>query len=364
MTNLVPESIRPEFMYIAKSFTPDQQDEIIQTCPSNARQAMKDLRRENKGFFISTIPLDSFLDPSLSDSERDTLKNKFSIKVDPHRMVVSCGDENTMLYLDDHENGKINLLVANLSSSMISVLYDELRQSSMFFRKLFEFAVIPQKDPGVISRAEIVQERDRKERERLALIQPEQTGICRSIPVHELDINATTVVGQQGYAYGHPRIVTGRILQTYGLADCVALVGYNSDNKMGFLAHISVSETVPDAFALIRQRLGESVNLVVYGGRGNKADNNQFDGGVSRRVLATIKDQLKIYKTFTVVGQDTLGNKSRSIALDTESGEIFIPKQIKAVDYAKDTIITLRSLSNALENDGPQPPVLNQINAE
>lgn len=129
----------------------------------------------------------------------------------------------------------------------------------------------------------------------------------------------------------------------------MALIAYSSEKKLGFLSHLDRQQSVNEAFGLISANLGDDSVLVIYGGNGEAGKVTHVSG--SRQILSEIFKRIGDYK---VVGKELLGNQSRAIAIDTENGQVFIPRTIMVADDSLNTDIRYRSLTDdpRLSNDG------------
>lgn len=115
------------------------------------------------------------------------------------------------------------------------------------------------------------------------------------------------------------------VLATFGLAPCVALVGYEPSAKVGFLTHYSASTEVAGSFpellaTLYRARLSHEaptrfeVRLV----GGWKGDSDRLISELETRVMFGTSFNMQIAERDTGYVEN-----GRSIALDTRSGELF-----------------------------------------
>ncbi len=343
-----------EVMYTFRSFSPQQADLINQNLPDAIRNAHIKMK-EGRGLVIpNQLLLSALLEGNLPVEERQRLEKEYQVSVSASHLSITPlqGDLlGSVSFNIDWQTGQIKSLVSALAPSVISRLYQSLRQKSPFINEVFQIAKIPELTDMVTKQAEEAIENNKKELARLSLIQPETTGVCVSIDTEALDPAVTTVVGQKGYAFGHPLIPQARILQTYGLADCVAVIAYDQKKKAGFLAHLDRSGSAREAFNLIRSVLGDDARLIIYGGLGQAGEVTHTGG--SRVTLEAIYNQARGLK---IIGKETLGNVNRTIALDTQTGRIFIPEKIKTEDDRKKQMIDIRvTLDNTdrLTNDGP-----------
>lgn len=341
-----------EVMYTNCNFTPQQAVKLGPYIPDLVRTTHTDIRAGVGRIAFKEITLTVLLEEDLDLAERQSLETKYRARVSATRLIIELMHTDLAFPIAinfDDQSGNVTRLVGNMAPSVISQQFQILRERSPFIRRVFEEAKIPELTDEQAERAAKAVEQNKKELVRLNLIQPETTGICESLETAALDSAMTIVVGQKGYAYGHPLLPHARILETYGLADCVAVVAYDEEKSAGFLAHLDRVGSVREALNLIRSRLGDKAKLVIYGGQG-QAGNVTHAGG-SREILAAIEDQLR---GLEVIGKDTLGSSSRAIALDTLTGNIFIPEQIVLEDDRRRKQISVRPLEliDQLHNDG------------
>lgn len=349
MREINNNSSNPGEMFFVEKFSDEKQGEIDTLLPPEIKNLLSSKEKQN--LQNSPNPISFFLDNNLEIEGINEINNKYRFSLSFDRINIEVIDNNLGLiwFPIDYETKKIKMMVSNLSQSVISVLYDELRNSSSFFRTIFEMTQIPFCDENTRRQADLDILNKKQIESKLIKIKPEKSGVCSKIEIKELDEENTTVVGQKGYAIGHPSIPGSKILQTYGLADCVALIGYSPLTKKGFLSHIDRADSVAEALKLIRWNLGNEANLIIYGGAGE-----DYGSGGSRTILDAVYSCLG-EGDLKIIGQETLGRESRSIALDTENGQIFIPKKIKIEDDVQKKIIEFRVLydqRSTLTNDG------------
>ena len=106
-------------------------------------------------------------------------------------------------------------------------------------------------------------------------------------------------------------------MQTFGIGPCVAVTIYDKQRKKGFLAHIdtlSKAQSLDSILSmLIKYRDFDTDNCEarIIGGK----------TGCSTETVKEIQKQLNT-KNFNIVEMDVLGNSSRSIQLDLNTGEV------------------------------------------
>lgn len=337
---------RQEVMYTFRDLKGEGLNEVNKLLPDTVKARINDRTSRS----LPAIPIDDFLIADIQPDILKQLQEQYEVVVRPIRLEIHQRNRKGAISMN-LRNGQIVSFVSGLGPSVVSVQFDNLRENSPFIEALFQRIDIPEKTEETISQAQRVIDVDIEERKRLSKIQPEKTGICEDLPREDIDESRTTVVGQKGYAFGHPNIHGSSILEIYGTGPCVGLFARNPKTGLCFTTHLDRSKSVIDAIQLIKREIGEEdAELVIYGGHGEAGESKGIDN--SRRILADIEEERGSMK---VIGKETLGNKDRSLALDTITGRYFIPIKPKIEDAHKAQLIGFRvtlDQSGALSNDG------------
>ncbi|MDD4353392.1 MAG: hypothetical protein PHN56_02950 [Candidatus Nanoarchaeia archaeon] len=144
------------------------------------------------------------------------------------------------------------------------------------------------------------------------------------MPIYQGSNNLVKLIYQreQGITYFNDN---KPVLATFGLGPCLAIAGYDSRLKIGFLAHYDFltneKESIEQLIFLIPKNSFFDVSLI----GGNDSSIEQY---------GVIKELLKNNEVlFNIIEEDVFGNISRSIVLDTRTGEKFAynPKLFKNI---------------------------------
>lgn len=125
-------------------------------------------------------------------------------------------------------------------------------------------------------------------------------------------------VGQGEFGISRFGAGASQYLQTVGLGPCVALVLYDKTNQAGAMAHNDIKEprrvleTLLDGLSQIGST-AEKLEARIIGGD----DHEGFSAGQIAKLRSALQE-----RNIPVLEQDILGSGSRSIALDTETGEV------------------------------------------
>jgi chemotaxis receptor (MCP) glutamine deamidase CheD len=121
------------------------------------------------------------------------------------------------------------------------------------------------------------------------------------------------------------------LIGTFGVGPCIAIIGYEPEHHIGFVAHID-SLTTPYEHNLIVSMLSDkyknmNLNFELY-----------IIGGDSDTVeqLKILYNKWKVFKhtpygteylfTFNVLGKNILGNNPKEVILDTKNGQLYLYK--------------------------------------
>ncbi len=152
----------------------------------------------------------------------------------------------------------------------------------------------------------------------LARAGPVVEGVATDLRSIAIDSRETINVGQRAYAYGSPEIRRSRYLITENLISCVAVLAYNSSNRVGFLTHLDTDFSLENPIAAMQKIMEIGANeILVYGG-----DRSTINVAFVEGFLMTEGSGIR------VVGRDLLRgpfDRSSRIGMDTATGAFFIP---------------------------------------
>lgn len=131
----------------------------------------------------------------------------------------------------------------------------------------------------------------------------------------------TIYVPQAAYAIGSAEIPSSRYLITSELSGCVAVLGYNRQERLAFLAHVEPSKYVDRV--LSKAKFWGAREITLYGGSRDWV-NKKLIGDLLRGTTAT--------DGFTLLHQDLPTkdgpyiSESRRVGIDSQTGEVFVPE--------------------------------------
>ncbi len=168
------------------------------------------------------------------------------------------------------------------------------------------------------------------------LIIPEISGVFTNVQYRSVDEEKTISIPQGFYSFGSPNVKGAVILATGGLGPCVAVVAYNSQTKIGMIAHIDEANKTKNVMDIIYKGLGSDVKIAIIGGIVNGQSSSfatsELGSYITEDVVNSSKDIIsEIIKHGTncnIVGKSILQSRIQSVALDTSIGEIFIPQNL------------------------------------
>lgn len=137
-------------------------------------------------------------------------------------------------------------------------------------------------------------------------------------PVYNNNMDDVVEVLQKEYAITNAEDEKP-VLAASGLYACTALVGYDKETKVGFLAHYDLGTDVGVSFDNLAGELGQgNYEVNIIGG----------ENGFSEELVQSIRAEVNENDNMIIVQEDVLGHghiypNDRSIALDTRTGEIF-----------------------------------------
>ena len=140
-------------------------------------------------------------------------------------------------------------------------------------------------------------------------------GLPPDLRVLRVDPAETIAVSQGGYTIGSPEVRGARYLVTEGLSTCMGIIGYNSDDRVGLLAHTGTPPETYDALTKVQYEIRG--RLTTVGGSDSNDDHIAMVEG-----YRLFGDGTRL----PIVGQNTLKDSApRAIGLDTQTGEVFKP---------------------------------------
>jgi len=142
------------------------------------------------------------------------------------------------------------------------------------------------------------------------------------------------------------------ILKTIGVATCIAVTLYDSQSKVGSMAHISAAtdiENLREAFQGILDSMRRAGYQEASEGEMEIRILGGWQGCTSDELLMRIKSCLSSLGLPNVVEQEYSDDESKCIALDTRTGELFdlvniIPMSITSTSEKEKQIERLREL--------------------
>lgn len=286
-------------------------------------------------FSISATALSTDQAMTLAKAElfQEGLPDNLSIQHYGHSLLIEyAGDITTRIAFSTDkavvtqytvsENPAI--LLTDVSSEVLSLYLDSLRDKSEFIRESLRILQVPQLDPEIRSRTLIQIAEYKKLQSDLGSINPEVTGVCSEIESKEVDPHQIINVGVQGYSFGRADDPNSRYLHTVGLGPCICLIAYDRFKREGVMFHISKPGECSDAVNILQERYSDSnLEVILYGGNGDVGDDSRYSGSSSALTLLNLSksfgDNMKI------IGTDILGHKEREIAIDLQTGSLFIP---------------------------------------
>src|SRR3989338_5309708 len=137
------------------------------------------------------------------------------------------------------------------------------------------------------------------------------------------DLVSIVSQGEQGITHsddGKP------VLATFGIGPCISIVGYDSTNKTGFLTHydpcVDLEASLSALFDSLPQDQKFEFDISIIGGNGSSVN-------TYRAIKSQLEAQTNPTRKLNVSEEDIFGNESRSVALDTRTGQKYVydPKQ-------------------------------------
>jgi hypothetical protein len=120
------------------------------------------------------------------------------------------------------------------------------------------------------------------------------------------------------------------VLATFGIGPCVSVVGYDSSKKTGFLTHydscVDLENSLASLFGLFPKDQEFNFDVSIIGGDGSSVS-------TYRAIKSQLESKSDTALRLNVSEEDIFGNESRSVALDTRTGQKFVydPKQFDDV---------------------------------
>lgn len=147
-------------------------------------------------------------------------------------------------------------------------------------------------------------------------------GVTANLKERQIPINDTILVGERRFSLGSPKIKGTRYLSTSGLLTCAAIMAYDAEQRLGFLAHAANHSEIADSFIKIDKYMPRTCDLIILGG-----------GQSEQGIVNAIEHNILSRPNIKLIGINTAKSTTlglwdwgfRDIALDTQSGEVFMP---------------------------------------
>lgn len=126
------------------------------------------------------------------------------------------------------------------------------------------------------------------------------------------------------------------VLATYGTGPCLAVVGYNPEDKIGFLAHLdSASSEISPALVYNLEKISKNkkqkYEFYIIGGQ-SKDQKKQVEEIIDSLTIRNLNEAVK----FELTEKDLYGGNeisSRSMALDTRTGIVYDYEPMEGIKY-------------------------------
>jgi len=120
------------------------------------------------------------------------------------------------------------------------------------------------------------------------------------------------------------------VLATFGIGPCISIVGYDSTKRAGFLTHydscVDLEASLASVFESLPRDQQFEFDISIIGGDGSSVN-------IYRAIKSKLETQSNPNVKLNVSEEDVFSNESKSIALDTRTGQKFVydPKQFADV---------------------------------